>query len=81
MIKYNNAIFYHVQGLEIELISDMTAYGYQVIAGIEKTYYHIGDQLVNLQTAIKAWEMLNKRHLTQEEIIEVHIENGQSQAY
>lgn len=76
MIEYNTTITYYVMGSKLELFSDHTAYGWATIAEVNNRYHYLGDQLVNLQTAISLWEKLTNRSLNTEEIELVAIENG-----
>lgn len=76
MNEYNTTIAYHVIGLKIELFSDHTAYGWSTIAEVNNEYYRLGDRLINLQTAVHVWELINDKKLSDEEIELVAIENG-----
>lgn len=76
MIVYNTAVIYHVCGTPIELFSDETAYGWSVVAEVNNLYHYLGNQLMNLHTAIHLWQQLNNRILSQEEFELVLIENG-----
>lgn len=76
MSEYNTTIAYHVMGLKIELFSDQTAYGWSAIAEVNNEYYRLGDRLINLQTAVHVWELINNKKLSPEEVELIAIENG-----
>lgn len=76
MIAYNTATPYFILGDRLEFFSNETAYGWMTIIYMYQAYHHLGNQLVNLRTAIDLWQKINGILLTQEEIEMVMIENS-----
>lgn len=78
MLVYKDYVTFKVMGEEINLISDETAYGRNTVAELDKRFYQMGDELPNVATAVFAWQEVNGRDLTSEEIHQVMVENGLS---
>lgn len=75
MIVYKDYVTFTVMGKEINLISNETAYGRSTVAELESQYHYMDDEPPNVATAIFAWQEVNGRDLTSEEIRQVMIDN------
>lgn len=80
MIDLNHTKRFHILGQEVDLFASETAYGWQSIAEINKVYYHLGNVLINIETAILAWQDVNHKILDKDEIESVMIQNSLKQA-
>jgi hypothetical protein len=76
MLEYSVATTYQVLDLQIELFANETAYGKMTVALIGETPHQIGNRPVNVDTAIRVWEILNDRLMTKAEYDQVIITNG-----
>lgn len=61
---------------ELTVISDETAYGRNTVVEIKNRYHYMGDEPPNVATAIFAWQEVNGRELTSEEIRRVMVDNN-----
>ncbi len=68
MILYSDCIPFIIAGQEVNLISDITDYGMITIAEIDGTYLNMWLEPANLSTAIFAFQELNNRELTDQEL-------------
>lgn len=66
---------FKVLGEEIGLISNETECGRNTVVEINSRYHYMGDEPPNIATAIFAWQEVNGRELTSEEIHQVMIDN------
>jgi hypothetical protein len=73
--RYNTTIAFHILETKVALFASETTYGPMTVAEIDGFYYQLGDQPVNLSTAIRIWEFLADRLLTKQEIEQVLIDN------
>lgn len=80
MIVYKDYTTFTVLGEEIGLISSETAYGRSTVAEIDDQFYYLDGELPTVASAIMAWQELNNRDLTNEEIIQV-MEDNQAISY
>ena len=76
MIVYKDYVVYTVLGKEINLMQCETDYGPSTVAEIDEKYHHMGNEPTNIATAIFAWQELNGRDLTSEELRQVLIDNN-----
>ena len=76
MIVYKD---YHstfiILGQEINLISDETDYGRNTVAEISDIYHHLGNEYPSIASAILAWQEVNGRELTSEELHQTLVDN------
>jgi hypothetical protein len=66
---------FKVMGEDLAIISDETAYGKNTVVEIKNRYYYMGDEPSNVATAIFAWQEVNGRELTSEELRQVMVDN------
>lgn len=71
VVVRNDGIVYLIKDVAVELYSSETAYGWQTVGVIGDIYYQMGDDLINLETAINCWQEVNGSILSQEEIQKV----------
>lgn len=67
---------YLINGTEISLITNETAYGWQTVAEVNDEYHYLGDVLCNIETAVCLWQELNGRLLSVQELHTILVENG-----
>lgn len=75
MIVYKDYVVFTVLGEEINLISSETAYGRSTVAEINGQYHYLDDELPTIASAIFAWQELNNRDLTTEELHQIMVDN------
>jgi hypothetical protein len=76
MIVLDTCENYIINGTEISLITNETAYGWHTVAEVEGQYYYLGDELCNIETAVGVWQDLNDRLLSVQELHSILVENG-----
>lgn len=75
MIEYKSYVTFTVMGQVINLISDELDLGRNTIAEINDNYHYMGDEYPTVSTAIFAWQEVNGRDLTNEELSQVLKDN------
>ena len=75
MIVYKDYVVFTVLGEDIALISSETAYGQSTIAEINGQYHYLDNELPTVASAIYAWQEVNNRDLTNEELHQVMVDN------
>lgn len=75
MIVYKDYVVFTILGEEINLISDETAYGRSTVAEINGQYHYLDEELPTIASAIFAWQELNNRDLTTEELHQIMVDN------
>jgi hypothetical protein len=75
MIVYKDYVVFTILGEEINLISSETAYGRSTVAEINDQYHYLDNELPTISAAIFAWQELNNRDLTNEELHQVMVDN------
>ncbi len=75
MLVYKDYLTFAVMGKDIHLISDETAYGRSTVAEIDGRYYYMDNEPSNIATAVFAWQEVNGRDLTSEELHQVMVDN------
>jgi hypothetical protein len=75
MIMYKDYVVFNVLGQEIALISDEPSYGRNTVAEINGHYHHLDNELTTVSSAVFAWQEVNKRDLTSEELHQVLVDN------
>lgn len=68
MIVYNNYQVFRILDEEVNIISDDTAYGRNTVVEINKVFHHMGDEFPGVAAAIYAWQEVNGRDLSNEEL-------------
>lgn len=72
---YKNYISFIVMGAVINLISDETSYGRNTVAEVGDKYHYLGDEFPGIAAAIFAWQEINGRDLTNEELHQAMVDN------
>lgn len=67
---------YVINGTDISLVTNETAYGWQTVAEVNGDYHYLGDELCNIETAVALWQDLNGRLLSVQELHTILVENG-----
>lgn len=75
MTVYKDYSTFIVMNQEINIISDEFDFGRHTIAEVNGKFYHIGNEESNIVAAVFAWQELNKRDLSTEELKQVMIDN------
>jgi hypothetical protein len=75
MIVRNDGTLFKVLGQEIWLYSEDLGYDRNTVAEIGELYHHMGNEPPNVATAIFAWQEVNGRDLTSEELRQVMFDN------
>ncbi len=75
MSVYKDLVSFVVLGDTISLISDETSHGRNTVAEINDHYHYLGDEFPSIATAIFAWQEVNGRDLTNEELRQVMVDN------
>lgn len=75
MIVYKNYATFQVLGKEINLISEDLGYGYNTVAEVNDRIHYLGNEFPSISAAIFAWQEINGRDLTDEELRLVLHEN------
>jgi hypothetical protein len=75
MSEQKDAVFI-ILGKTVTLISDECSFGRNTVADIEGVLHYMGDEYNTLSTAIFAYQEVNDRLLTGQEIRQVMIDNG-----
>lgn len=68
MIVYNNYQVFRILDEEVNIISDDTAYGRNTVVEINKVFHYMGDEFPGVAAAIYAWQEVNGRDLSNEEL-------------
>lgn len=72
---YKNYLSFIVMGDQINIISDETSYGRNTVAEINGDYHYRGDELPGIASALHAWQEVNGRDLTNEELHQIMLDN------
>jgi len=75
MIVYKDYVTFTILGEEINLISSETAYGRSTVAEISGDYHYLDNELPTIAAAVFAWQELNNRDLSNEELSQVMQDN------
>lgn len=76
MSDYKDDPTFIILGQEVVVISDDLDWGTNTVANIGDTFHYMGPEPNTLPTAIFAWQEINNRELTPEELRQVMIDNG-----
>lgn len=79
MILYKDYVSFVVLGEEINLISNETEYGQSTVAEIASSFHYLGNETPDINLAIWAWEEMNGRLLTNDELDKTLIDNNINQ--
>ena len=61
MIKdFTEFVSFEVNNTQVNLLIIESDYGNKLIAEIDNKFYHLGDAVISMESAIKAWEGLCK---------------------
>jgi len=75
MLVYKDYLVFKILGEEINIISDETSYGRSTVVEINKVYHHMGNEFPGVAAAIYAWQEVNGRDLTNEELHQILEDN------
>jgi hypothetical protein len=75
MLVYKDYLTFTVMGKEINIISDETSYGRSTVVEIDGHYHYMDSEPPNVATAIFAWQEVNGRDLTSEELRQAMVQN------
>jgi hypothetical protein len=75
MIVYKNYIAFKLLDEEVNIISDVTAYGRNTVVEIDKVFHYMGDEFPGVAAAIFAWQEVKGRDLTNEELHQIMDDN------
>lgn len=75
MSVYKDVVSFVVLGDTISLISDETSHGLNTVAEINDRYHYLGNEFPGIAAAIFAWQELNGRDLTNEELHQIMVDN------
>lgn len=75
MIVYHNCATFKVLESTIHLYAERMDYGYNTVAEVDDKLWYLGNEYPNLTTAIFAWEYINNRLLTKEELRQVLLDH------
>lgn len=75
MLVYHNCASFRVLSSTIHLYSEKMHYGLNTVAEVDDKIHYLGNELPNITTAVFAWEDLNGRSMTKEELRQVMIDN------
>ena len=76
MIVYRDCTTFTVLGGKIHLYSEDLQHGRNTVAEINGHFHYLGDELPNIAGAIYAWQDVNGRDLTNEELRQVFVDNN-----
>lgn len=70
-VVYQDGYAFKILNDNITIYSEATPFGYNTVAELDSKMTYLGSELVNLTTAIFAWEYIHGRLLTKEELHQV----------
>jgi hypothetical protein len=75
MIVRNDCSSFKVMGQTINLYSENLGRSISTVADMGEYFYYLGNELPNILAAVFAWQEVNGRDLTNEELHQVIIDN------
>lgn len=75
MLVYSDCATFKVLGKVIRLYSEELEHDRNTVAEIDEHLHYLGNELPNVAAAIFAWQEVNGRELTNEELYQVMIDN------
>lgn len=75
MNVYTDYQVFKILGEEVNIISDETAYGRNTVVEMKKVFHYMGDEFPGVAAAIYAWQEVNGRDLTNEELHQILEDN------
>jgi hypothetical protein len=75
MLVYKDYLTFTMMGKELNVISNETSYGRSTVVEIDEHYHYMDNEPPNVATAIFAWQEVNGRDLTSEELRQVMVDN------
>jgi hypothetical protein len=75
MIVYDDGISYRILDSEVKFYADETAYGWNVVADYNKSYYNLGNESVGIELAVSFWQNQNNKMLSQDELKQIMTDN------
>lgn len=75
MIVRDDSKSFTVMGLEIKLYSEDLGYGLNTVADMGDHFHYLGNEQPSITAAVIAWQEVNGRDLTNEELKRVLVDN------
>lgn len=76
MLVCHDCIPFKIMGQKINLYSEAMKYGLNTVADMGDHFHYLGNEVPNVLAAVFAWQEVNGRNLTSEELHQVMIENN-----
>lgn len=74
-VVHKDYVSFTIMGEEIPIFSSETAYGLSTVAEINGQFYYLDSELSAITAAVFAWQEVNNKDLTADEIHQVMVEN------
>ncbi len=75
MFVDKDVVKFKIMGKTVYLYSTDTCYGRQTVADINDQVYYLGDEPSSIASAFIAWQSVNGRDLTNEELHQALVDN------
>ena len=75
MIVCNDCVSFRILGQKINLYSEDLGYCLNTVADMGDHFHYLGNELPNVLAAVFAWQEVNGRDLTNEELRQVMTDN------
>lgn len=75
MIVRNDCVSFRILGQKINLYSEDLGYTLNTVADMGDHFHYLGNELPNVLAAVFAWQEVNGRDLTNEELRQVMTDN------
>jgi hypothetical protein len=75
MIVHKDYITFSVLGKEINIFSEDLGHSRNTVAEMDGNFHYLGDEVPNVGSAVFAWQDVNGRDLTEDELRQVLIDN------
>lgn len=75
MIVHNDCVSFKIQGQKINLYSEEMGYGLNTVADMGTHFHYLGNESPNILAAVFAWQEVNGRDLTNEELHRAMVDN------
>lgn len=75
MIVYEDYVTFMVMGKKVILITEDMFHSYNTVAEIDDEFHYLGNEPPTIASAIFAWQEMNDRYLTEDELRQVMTDN------
>jgi hypothetical protein len=75
MTVRNDCLTFQIMGKEIHIYSEKIGHGRSTVADIDGYFHYLGDEPANIAAAVFAWQEVNGRDFTGEELRQVLVDN------